>query len=143
MRREQWLLAALAGFSLTVAGCATSAPDSFTKSAYSAVNMENRVMIGRDTVTVNGPRTVLELLEGRVARFRFSEAALGRSPLVVVDDVTLVDGVSALHHMRASDVQRIDILWATEAAFRYGSAGGNGAIVIRTRTGRPQPDAAD
>jgi hypothetical protein len=39
--------------------------------------------------------------------------------------------------MRASDVQRVEILWPTEAAFRYGSSAGHGAIVIKTRTGRP------
>jgi hypothetical protein len=54
------------------------------------------------------------------------ENALGRSPLVVVDDVSLVDGVGTLSAMRASDVQRIDILWPTEASFRYGNAGGSG-----------------
>ena len=104
--------------------------------------MANRVLIDRDTVVVNGPRSVLELLEGRVARFRFSENALGRSPLVVVDDVALFDGLSALRFMRASDVQRVEIWWPTEAAFRYGSLAGHGAIVVKTRTGGPQPDAA-
>jgi hypothetical protein len=142
MRRTHWLLAALAGLSLTVTGCATSAPTASTKSAYNTIGLGDRVLIDRDTVIVNGPRSVLELLEGRVARFRFSANALGKSPLVVVDDVALVDGFSALSMMRASDVQRVEILWPTEAAFRYGSSAGHGAIVIKTRTGRPQPDAS-
>jgi hypothetical protein len=139
MRSKQWLSVALAGFSLGTAACVTSSPYTASKSAYDVVSMHDRVLIGRDTVVVNGPRTVLELLEGRVARFRFSENALGRSPLVVVDDVSLVDGLGVLSTMRASDVQRIDILWPTEAAFRYGNAGGSGAIVIRTRSARPLP----
>jgi hypothetical protein len=139
MRSKQWLSVALAGFSLTTAACVTSSPYAASKSAYNIVGLGDRVLIGNDTVIVNGPRTVLELLEGRVARFRFSHNALGRSPLVVVDDVALVDGLSALTAMRAADVQRIEILWPTEAAFRYGSSGGSGAIVIKTRTGRPVP----
>ena len=139
MRSKQWLPVALAGFSLTTAACTMNSPYTASQAAYDVMSTGDRVLIGNDTVIVNGPRTVWELLEGRVARFRFSENALGRSPLVVVDDVALVDGLSALTAIRAADVQRINILWPTEAAFRYGSSGGSGAIVIKTRSGRPVP----
>jgi len=133
---KQWLSAALAGLGLSASGCMTAVPYTPTQSAYSAISNDERVMIDGDTVSVHSARTVMDLLESRVARFRFSANALGRTPLVVVDDVQLIEGLGALSGMRAMDVQRIRILWPTEAAFRYGSAGGNGAIVVTTRTGR-------
>ena len=134
-RIRQWLSAALAGVGLSASGCMTTAPYTESKAAYSVVN-ENRIVIDRDTLSVHSAQTVLDLLETRVARFRFSSNALGKAPLIVVDDVLLVEGVSVLSSMRATDVQRVSILWPTDAAFRYGSAGSNGAIVVTTKRGR-------
>src|SRR5262245_55787032 len=130
-RLKKWLSAALAGLGLSTSGCMTTAPYTESKAAYSVLD-GNRIVIDRDTLSVHGAQTVLDLLETRTARFRFSSNALGRNPLVVVDDVQMAEGVSVLTTMRATDVQHVRILWPTEAAFRYGSAASNGAIVVTT-----------
>ncbi len=132
---KQWRRAASLGLSLVVAGCTSSGTMAGSAAQYSALNMENQVIVNRDTVTIYPNRTVLDLLEGRVARFRFS-LSMGRGPLVVLDDVPLVDGLSWLRQMQASDVESISTLWALDAVTRYGSAASDGAIVITTRHGR-------
>ena len=74
---------------------------------------------------------VLELLEGRVARFRFEQM----TPLVVVDGVRLTDGIQALRAMSPRDVETITTLWPHDAAFRYGPPAADGAIVVTTKRG--------
>ena len=121
---------------LIAAGCVTGGSPDGVHQTLNASSLGSRVLVNRDTVIVNGQRSALELLQGRVARFRSSLDPLPGGPLVVLDGVPLVNGLSTLRIMRADDVQSITTMWPVDAAFRYGSAGRNGAIIVTTRGGR-------
>lgn len=56
----------------------------------------------------------------------------GSEPLVVVDGVPAM-GVDVLASISPHDVERIDVLRDAASASIYGSRGGNGVILIRTR----------
>src|SRR5262245_36587800 len=103
---------------LIAAGCATGGQPTAMHQSLNANSASPRVLIDRDTVSVNGQHSALELLEGRVARFRSSLGAMGGGPLVVLDGVPLVDGLSTLRLMRADDVYSITTMWPVDAAFR-------------------------
>jgi hypothetical protein len=117
---------------LIAAGCVTGGSTTGVHQTLSANSLNGRVLVNRDTVQVTAQQSALELLDGRVARFR-SAAALGGTPLVVLDGVPLVDGLNTLRLMRADDVRSITTMWPVDAAFRYGSAGKNGAILVATK----------
>ncbi len=53
-------------------------------------------------------------------------------PLVVIDGMPVSNGLGALHGMSPEDVDRIDVLKDADASI-YGSRGGNGVILVRTR----------
>lgn len=56
-------------------------------------------------------------------------------PLYVVDDMIIeVDPVQGLYWLNPADVATIDVLKGASATAIYGSRGGAGVIVIRTRT---------
>jgi len=61
-----------------------------------------------------------------------SSLLLSAQMLLVVDDVQRLD-VSALHEIPADNVAWIRVLTSLEATPIYGTEGGNGAIVVRTR----------
>lgn len=81
--------------------------------------------------------TFLTLSEGRsgadarASHRGRSSFLLSAQVLVVIDDVVMVD-VAALRDVRADRVYWIRILSGLEATSVYGSAGGNGAIVVKT-----------
>ena len=133
-QRKHGLAALMVG--LMAAGCATGGSSAGMHQSLNASSLGNRVLINRDTVVVNGQSSALELLEGRVARFRSSLDALGSGPLVVLNDVPLVDGLATLRLMRADDVHSITTMWPIDASFRYGAAGKNGAIIVTTKGSR-------
>lgn len=93
---------------------------------------------------------VEQLLEGRFAgvdvvrlpngryTIRIRSAASPRSqaePLFVVNGVPLLGGSDPLAGINPQDVARIDVLKDAASASIYGSRGGNGVILIRTRSG--------
>lgn len=61
-----------------------------------------------------------------------SSFELSPQMLLVVDEVQRLD-VSALHEIPAANVAWIRVMSAMEATPLYGTEGGNGAIVVRTR----------
>ena len=61
-----------------------------------------------------------------------SSLVLSAQMLLVVDDVLRLD-VSALHEIPADNILWIRVLTSLEATPIYGTEGGNGAIVVRTR----------
>lgn len=61
-----------------------------------------------------------------------SSLLMSAQMLLVVDDVQRLD-VSALHEIPADNVAWIRVLTSLEATPIYGTEGGNGAIVVRTR----------
>ena len=121
---------------LMATGCVTGGSPGGMQQSLNASSLSNRVLINRDTVVVNGQHSALELLEGRVARFRTSLGVMVGGPLVVLNDVPLVDGLATLRLMRADDVHSITTMWPIDASFRYGAAGNNGAIIVTTKGGR-------
>lgn len=61
-----------------------------------------------------------------------SSFVLSPQMLLVVDEVLRLD-VSALHEIPADNVAWIRVMSSLEATPLYGTEGGNGAIVVRTR----------
>ena len=61
-----------------------------------------------------------------------SSIYLTAEPLVVLDGVRMVD-FRSLRQIRAETVESIEIVSGADATRRYGTGGGNGAIVIKTR----------
>jgi hypothetical protein len=135
IRSKRKLYFVMVGLCATAAGCAT-AGSSAVKASVDRADWGDVVTINKDTVTVVTQSNVLELLQSRMARYRFSLNVLGRSPLVVVDGIPLVDGLEALRAMSATGVQDITMLRSVDATFRYGVNASEGAILITTRRGR-------
>ncbi|HSM61205.1 MAG TPA: TonB-dependent receptor plug domain-containing protein [Longimicrobiales bacterium] len=69
--------------------------------------------------------------DARVTRRGVSSFYLSPQILLVVDGTHML-GVSTLEDIRASNIDYIQILSARTAVVKYGSAGGNGVIVVRT-----------
>ncbi|HWE42684.1 MAG TPA: hypothetical protein VG432_09270 [Gemmatimonadaceae bacterium] len=61
-----------------------------------------------------------------------SSLVLSAQMLLVVDDVQRLS-VAALHEIPADNIAWIRVLTSLEATPLYGTEGGNGAIVVRTR----------
>ena len=91
---------------------------------------------------------VEDLLQGRVAgvvvsrnrsgamavRIRGVQSLYGDDePLFVVDGMPLLSGASSLAGIAPQDVDRIDVLKDAGATAIYGSRGGNGVILIKTK----------
>ncbi|NUQ22192.1 MAG: hypothetical protein HOQ09_14690 [Gemmatimonadaceae bacterium] len=80
-----------------------------------------------------------EVRGGRAVTHDFEATSRGRSSLVmnpqvllVVDDVMRLD-LASLREIPAENVAWIRVMTAMEATPYYGTEGGNGAIVVRTR----------
>ena len=132
MHKRAVVIMASLGTGLLLHGCALAGPQR-TNSALEAMDFPNRVTVNNHSVEVVSQHNVLELLEGRVARFRFLQQM---TPLVVVDQVPLNDGIEALRIMSPREVESITTLWPQDAAFRYGQIAAQGAIVVTTKRGR-------
>ena len=117
------------GASLVVHGCAMATHQ--VTATQEAAELQNRVLINNRAVEVISQQNVIELLAGRIGRFRLQNAKL----LVVVDDVPLNDGLTVLYRMSPREVQNITTLWGQDASFRYGPGGSDGAIVVTTKRG--------
>ena len=96
---------------LLAAGCVTGGSHAGTQRSLNANSLGTQVLINRDTLVVSGQHSALDLLEGRVARFRLSSNEIGGAPLVVLDGVPLIDGIATLRLMRADDVHSIATMW--------------------------------
>jgi len=57
----------------------------------------------------------------------------GASPAVLLDGTRQGGGVDALRSFRASDMQQMDYMSASDATNRYGTGYGGGAILLTTR----------
>jgi hypothetical protein len=68
-----------------------------------------------------------------------SSFVLSPQMLLVVDEVQRLD-VSALHEIPAANVAWIRVMSSLEATPLYGTEGGNGAIVVRTRIPEAAPE---
>ena len=88
--------------------------------------------------------SVASLLQGRVAgldvvgdeiRIRGVSSFYGTQPLVVIDG--LLGG--NLSTVNANDIERIEVLKDASATAIYGVQGGNGVILVTTKSGKPGP----
>lgn len=70
----------------------------------------------------------------RVRQRGNSSINLNNAPLLVVDEVPMAD-LRYLREIRAAAIESIRVLTGTRGTALYGSTGGNGVIVIVTRTG--------
>lgn len=100
----------------------TGARDAFE--ALRLANTHISLSEGRGQMTLT--RDVQATSRGR------SSFILSPQMLLVVDEVQRLD-VAALHEIPADNVAWIRILTSLEATPLYGTEGGNGAIVVRTR----------
>ena len=57
-------------------------------------------------------------------------------PLIIIDGVTLATGQGSTVDLSALDIESIEVLKGASASAMYGSRGGAGVIIIRTRRGR-------
>jgi hypothetical protein len=133
IRSKQKLYFLIVGLSVAAAGCATAGSSELKASLDRAYFGDIVTINQKDTVTVVRQSNVFELLQPRLARYRYFVNTLGRSPLVVLDGIPLVDGLESLRAMSATGVQDITMLRSVDATFRYGSNASEGAIVITTR----------
>jgi outer membrane cobalamin receptor len=129
--------------SLVLAGCATAKagppPDGLEPGG---------TVIDRDQIEGMNVRTALEVVERSrshllIQRQKHGETPRithrGRDSLLLAGDVQVVidgsmvnHGLRALENLMATSVEWIQILSGREAVLRYGSAGGNGVIVVKT-----------
>jgi hypothetical protein len=143
MHRLSWFAA---GALLTINACASS----HSRSTSSPRHDPN--LITREDIVRSGARDAFEALRLAHTNITLSEArgqmtlardveatSRGRSSLLlspqmllVVDDVQRLS-VSALHEIPADNVEWIRVMTSLEATPLYGTEGGNGAIVVRTR----------
>ncbi len=83
---------------------------------------------GSTNLNIQFPR---EGSNARVTMRGVSSFVLSPEVLLVVDG-THMSGLGTLQDIRASNIDYIQILPARTAVVRYGTAGGNGVIVVRT-----------
>jgi hypothetical protein len=120
------LIAALLLICFGSASCARAARTAATPPAVHFV-----VIDGLNVPALTG--NLLSLLEPRVdARLRLTAGPVEEQPLVVVDDVPLVDGTKALREISVRDVARVTTLPPMNAFRRYGRRGYHGAIIVET-----------
>lgn len=78
---------------------------------------------------------VVKNMEGRIAGLINGMSIRGGGePLLVVDGQINSGGMNELRRMNAEDIDRIDVLKDAAATAVYGSRGGNGVIVITTKS---------
>ena len=133
IRSKQKFYFLIVGLSVVAAGCATAGSSELKASVDRAYFGDLVTINQKDTVTVVRQSNVFELLQPRLARYRYSVNTLGRSPLVVLDGIPLMEGLESLRAMSTTGIQDITMLWPADATFRYGSNASEGAIVITTR----------
>jgi hypothetical protein len=129
---KQKLILVMVGLSVAATGCATAGSSGLRASVERAY-LGDIVTINQDTVTIVRESNVFELLQPRLVRYRYSLSTLGRSPLVVLDGIPLIDGLESLRAMPTNNIQDITMLRSADATFRYGGSASEGAIVITTR----------
>jgi hypothetical protein len=105
-------------------------------------------LITREQILAMGVQTAMEALERantplviqrtragspvRIYRRGVSSLLLDPQVAVSVDGSLVQDPIRALENVPAGSVQFIQILNAREGALKYGAAGGNGVIEVRT-----------
>ena len=72
-----------------------------------------------------------------IARVRGATSIEGQPPLIVIDGVAIDDVNKAITTINPADVASFDILKDASACAIYGARGGNGVIIISTKSGRP------
>jgi outer membrane cobalamin receptor len=80
--------------------------------------------------------------EPRVTHRGVSSFVLSPQVLLVVDG-THMASLMALQDIRASNIDYIQVLPARVATVRYGTAGGNGVVVVKTGVPPATPDTAN
>lgn len=97
------------------------------RDAFEALRLANtHILLSESRGQMTLAREVQATSRGR------SSFVLSAQMLLVVDDVQRLD-VSALHEIPADNILWIRVLTSLEATPLYGTEGGNGAIVVRTR----------
>ncbi len=101
------------------------------------VNVRDCLLVNGERVPTAGAQDLLQLLRRKVTGQQIGEGSYRGGPLVLVDGVTMSDGVRSLAGLSVIEVVSVDVLRPVEAAARYGQAAGNGAIVVQTRRDHP------
>lgn len=121
---------------------------------YGAVDKDHIVgsvsTVDGEDARLENPRTVAEMLQGRVAgvmvtdlpgggirvRIRGSRSLTGSNdPLYVIDDLVIQTTDGALYGINPYDIESISVLKDASATAIYGSRGSNGVILIKTKRG--------
>src|SRR5262245_32007246 len=136
---QRWFLRTFAVVILAINGCSSA-------TSHRPISRDHRVLTASD-IQRNGCKTAIEAIRLIAPRaFNASDAARapdsgprGRStflltdqPMVFLDGVQVAD-VRELGDMPASDIAWIRVMSGIDGSIRYGTGGGNGAIIIRTK----------
>lgn len=107
--------------------------------------------VDADEADVVQPRTLADMLRGRVAGVQVNELPGGgisvrirgtrsfhggNEPLYVIDDMVIQITDGALYGINPLDIESISVLKDASATAAYGSRGANGVILIKTKRGR-------
>jgi TonB-dependent SusC/RagA subfamily outer membrane receptor len=107
--------------------------------------------IDADDTHVVQPRTLADMLRGRVAGVQVTESPGGgisvrirgnrsfnssNEPLYVIDGMVIQVNDGVLYGINPLDIESISVLKDASATATYGSRGSNGVILIKTKRGR-------
>ncbi len=161
--RRAWRILLGACTVLFLAGCAASRPaeEQATQRegdeievGYGTADKDHIVgavsTVDGETAQAEHPRSLADMLRGRVAGVQVTELAGGgikvrirgtrsfhggNDPLYVIDDMVIQTTDGALYGINPYDIESISVLKDASATAIYGSRGANGVILIKTKRG--------